>query len=116
MTWFKVDDNYWSHPKVMFQPLQASGLWVRAGSWTANHLTDGRIPIEITHTIAPRIKPRTLDALGDQLEAHGMWYRENGDWVFHDWAHYQPTRAKIEAERERNRKRLESWRARNRDL
>ena len=70
MAWFKVDDNYWSHPKVMFQSLDASGLWVRAASWSANHLTDGSFPVKVAHQIIPR-RAQAIDAIGDELEALG---------------------------------------------
>jgi hypothetical protein len=110
MTWFKVDDNYWSHPKVMFQSLEASGLWVRAASWTANHLTDGRIPVKVAHMIIPK-RPRAIDALADELEASGMWLRDGDAWVFHDWQEYQPTRAKVEEERAQARSRMRRVRA-----
>lgn len=109
MAWFKVDDSYWSHPKVMFQTLEASGLWLRAGSWAANHLTDGRVPLRITHMIIPKSR-RAVDALGGELEDLGLWTRDGDDWVFHDWGEYQPTRDEVEAEREKARERQARWR------
>lgn len=43
MTWFKVDDGFYDHPKVENLSMAARGLWVTAGSWCAKQLTDGVI-------------------------------------------------------------------------
>ena len=107
MTWFKVDDNLAFHPKVLAAGNAAMGLWVRAGSWSAQQLTDGVIPDSI------------LPSLGTEKQAAaltraGLWRRAEGAWEFHEWsaAGRQPTRATVEAERaaaaERQRKHREA--------
>ncbi len=37
MAWFKVDDNFFSHPNINEISLEAIGLWTLAGSWNANY-------------------------------------------------------------------------------
>lgn len=108
MTWFKVDDKFWSHQKVMLASLEATGLWVRAGAWCAMHLTDGYIPAEILRRISPE-RPRKTDQLAQELVDFGLWIAQDGGWLFHEWSDHQPTKEKVEAERERNRKRQEDW-------
>jgi hypothetical protein len=48
MPWFKVDDDFYGHPKIKAIPRRhrnaAISLWVLAGSWCARYLTDGVIP------------------------------------------------------------------------
>jgi hypothetical protein len=84
MPWFKIDDGFWSHPKVLDLSPDAVALWVRAGSYCAGHLTDGEV------------KPSILRLLGaesnhaDELVAAGLWDLIDGSWWFHDWAEYQP--------------------------
>ena len=113
MTWFKVDDNYWSHPKVLLTPLDVRGMWVSAGSWCAQHLTDGFIPDEILKRIMP-VRPKQVDALTDRLETTGLWTHQGDDWHFHDWQAYQPIRTQVEEERRTARERQRQWRALNR--
>lgn len=36
MTWFKVDDAFWGHPKQTALPPGPVALWVRAGSWSSD--------------------------------------------------------------------------------
>ena len=43
MAWFKVDDQFWSHPKVNGLSAEAGWLWTRAGSYCGQHLTDGLV-------------------------------------------------------------------------
>ena len=47
MAWFKVDDKLHSHPKRYRASLRAMGLWVLAGSWCSDQLTDGVIPRDL---------------------------------------------------------------------
>ena len=37
MAWFKVDDGWWSHPKILQLSDSAQALWMRAGSWSMKH-------------------------------------------------------------------------------
>lgn len=109
MVWFKIDDGFWSHPKVLELSDGALALWTRAGSYCAGHLTDGEV------------KRSTLRVLGADHDAAvelvmaGLWDETPAGWTFHDWAEYQPTREQVLAERaaaaERKRKSRESRRA-----
>lgn len=96
MTWFKVDDTFHAHPKVMAASPAALGLWVVAGSWSAQALTEGRIP----RHVLPRLMPR-WDRYARELVALGLWEEAEDGFVFHDWADYNPTRAEALAQRER---------------
>lgn len=44
MTWFKVDDTFYGHPKTLKAGNAAVGLWVKAGAYAAQHLTEGVVP------------------------------------------------------------------------
>lgn len=82
MTWFKVDDRLWSHPKWLATPPAARGLWVTAGSWSAHQEQDGRVPYA------------TLRILGHSLGharalVHsGLWREIEGGFEFHGWAEF----------------------------
>lgn len=114
MVWFKVDDNLAFHPKVLRVGNAAMGLWVRAGSWSAQQLTDGVIPDSILPSLGTVKQAQALVAAG-------LWDRAAGAWSFHEWNAdgRQPTRAKVEAERaaaaERQRKHREEKGSSRRD-
>ena len=103
MTWFKVDDNLAHHPKVIAAGNAALGLWVRAGSWAAQQLTDGFVP----DTVLPALGTKKQ---ADQLVAAGLWSRVLGGYVFHEWTERQPTRDEVETRRKRDRERIARWR------
>lgn len=99
MTWFKVDDGFWSHPKVLELTAEAIALWVRAGSYSSKHLTDGYIGHSVLNLL------RGTEDQASELIASGLWESAENGWLFHDWPHYQDTREIVENRRE-------SWRAR----
>ncbi|QCQ57575.1 hypothetical protein SEA_WARREN_42 [Microbacterium phage Warren] len=101
MTWFKVDDAFWAHPKTLALSDSALALWLRAGSYCAQQLTDGHVRREAL----PMLRGNEFAA--DDLVDSGLWHETPTGYEFHDWAKYQPTRASVEAERE-------GWRARQR--
>ncbi len=105
MPWFKVDDHFWSHPKVSSLSNDAISLWVRAGSYAAQHLTDGFIP-DATVT---RQLWASLEHVGE-LVACGLWVQESGGYRFHDWFEYQPTAESTHAKRAAARERMRAFR------
>lgn len=104
MTWFKVDDNLYDHPKVKGIPKRARpgaiALWTMAGSWCARYLMDGLVP---QHQVA-ELGFTAKDA--QTLVDAALWLDVPGGYQFHDWSAYQPTRAQVEDEREKARKRM----------
>lgn len=105
MPWFKIDDGFHGHPKVVELTLGAVGLWTLAGSWCAKYLTDGFVP---TKTVI-RLGGSIDEAL--ELEHAGLWYSADGGHQFKDWADYQPLKADVEAERFAAQERMRKVRA-----
>lgn len=98
MPWFKVDDNFASHPKAVAAGNAALGLWVRAGAWSMQQLTDGYIPGNIA-----RILGKHSEAVA--LVNAGLWIPKDDGYLFHEWAERQPTRIQLEAQQEQTRQR-----------
>lgn len=94
MTWFKVDDTLAFHRKTVAAGVAAMGLWVRAGSWSAQTLTDGFVP---EHMVPP-LADGDAGLAGRLVEA-GLWRRVRGGYSFHEWAERQPSRQSIEDRR-----------------
>lgn len=101
MTYFKVDDGFWAHPKVEPLSTKAVALWCKAGSWSARYLTDGHIP---ARTLS---KLDHADSEAGELVRAGLWDLAPDGFVFHQWEEHQQTKAEVEEEREkwRNEKR-----------
>lgn len=119
MAWGKIDDGMMDHRKID-AALDAGGpwvmvVWLRGLCYVAKSLTDG----EITPRVAKRLLADAEDPAG-ALEAllaplagceHGLWEERAGSYWIHDYLDYNPTRAKVLAEREAARKRQETSRA-----
>ena len=92
MPWFKVDDTFPHHAKVLAAGNAAVGLWTRAGAWSMQQLTDGFVPQHVARTLGtPGEAKRLVDV--------GLWLRVEGGYEFHQWDQRQPSREKVEAER-----------------
>ncbi|MEU7046063.1 mucin-2 [Streptomyces varsoviensis] len=105
MTWFKVDDTAYGHPKMLKAGNAALGLWVRAGAYAAQHLTEGAVPGVVAQLYGTAPQAR-------KLVAAGLWHEHGhtcarcpqpgpGDYVIHDFLTYNPTRARVEDDRAR---------------
>ncbi|WP_418346127.1 hypothetical protein [Rhodococcus pyridinivorans] len=113
MPWFKVDDGFYDHPKVVGLDINAIGLWALAGSYCARHLTDGVITDKQIRAIGGTRKQ------AEKLVSAGLWSADdapgsNRRYFFNDWRDFQPSRDEVLADRERARERMAAARAKKR--
>lgn len=113
MTWFKVDDQFPNHRKVIAIPRRnrftAIGAWVSAGCWSASQLSDGHVPAYALRELG--IPSGAMDS----LLAVGLWEPDGAGGIqFCDWSSWQPTRAQIEDNRRKTRRRVEVFREKTR--
>jgi general stress protein YciG len=112
MTWAKFDDRYPWHRKVRGLSDAAFRMDVSAVCWCAENLTDGVIESEFLTLVSDVRNPRKVAA---ELVRAGRWHAEDHDCescpllppgahVIHDYLDYNPTREKIERDREQRRK------------
>lgn len=121
MTWFKVDDGFSQHPKVLRIPraqrTACAGLWVLAGSWCAKNLTDGHLDVDMIEEFCGTKKQTA------ELIRVGLWHGHDhsceecppvpeGGLLFHDWAALQPSRDEILTKRRAEAERKAEWRSR----
>jgi len=104
MTYFKVDDHFHSHPKILDLGLEAIGLWTLAGSWSGEQLTDGFISSSLIARLGG--SPETAQALVDA----GLWEIAEGGYLFHDWDAHNQTKAQVIESRELWRSKKEKQR------
>lgn len=106
MPWFKIDDSAHSHPKLVKAGNAALGLWMRCGSYAAQHLTEGIVPGVIAQMYGTG--PQAA-----KLVKAGLWHQAghgcprcvqpaDGDYVMHDFLENgrNVTKAQAEASRE----------------
>lgn len=106
MPWFKVDDGFHGHPKVVELSLESVGVWTLAGSWCAAYLTDGEIGLKSILRLGGGKEQ------ADELVYAGLWLEPlPGVYQFKDWDDYQPLKETVEAEREAARERMQKVRA-----
>jgi len=129
VTWFKVDDTFYDHPKLKNIPRGvlrkgSVALWVSAGSWCSRYLRDGQIPADQVIELGATKKE------AEWLRAVGLWHGEGetcdspdciaspvpqGFYQFHEWPVYQQTREEVELDRHANRLRQRAHRERKRN-
>lgn len=100
MTWFRVDDKLHDHRKARRAGIEAMGLWVLAGSWCGDNLTDGFIPAAILTRWTPGAVKLAKKLVAAELWTEAEREGETG-YVFHEWERHQPTRAEVEDRREK---------------
>jgi hypothetical protein len=93
MTWFRVDDSFYGHPKAVKLSNDSLATWTRAGEWCAWQLTDGVFPRSMLPEFAG--DAQDPDAVADDLLDRRLWEpsARPDHLVFHDWDQWQPTRA-----------------------
>lgn len=101
MTWFRIDDSFGSHPKVLGIPRKeratAVGLWTLAGVWCARNLTDGFLGDHMVDELGCTKKYAAI------LVDARLWESAPGGYRFINWLEYQPSRAEVEQRREDDR-------------
>jgi len=103
VTWFRVDDGFYDHPKVLDAGVAAIGLWTLAGAYCARHLTDGVITDRQIRAIGGTRKQAA------KLVEVGLWSCDESRadaspsarrYFFNDWREYQPSRADVTTRRQ----------------
>lgn len=96
MTWTKLDDGFWMHPKILMAGNTSAGIFARLLSYCGSYLTDGMIPSGVTDTIVGKDR-RHLD----ELARVGMvTILETGAVVIPDYLEHQRSRSQVKADLE----------------
>jgi hypothetical protein len=112
MPWFRVEESFYSHPKVLALDRQWRahdiGAWLLAGTWASQQLTDGFVSAASLKDLG--IPSKTAD----RLVKAGLWEYTDDGYRFHDWSKYQPSRVDVLRRRESDRLRQQRGRDRQR--
>lgn len=89
MAWFNADDKMHSHPKSRAAGLEAIGLWLLAGTYCTDYMTDGAVPLWFVESW-PRGKQ-----LAAKLVKVELWESSGENFQFLSWSEYQRTKAQV---------------------
>ena len=94
MSWVKIDDGFWMHPKVVHAGNEAAGIFARCLSYCGAYLTDGLIPEPVAVSIAGT--PKALERV---VQAGLLVRLDSGSIYISDYSEYNPLREQVEADR-----------------
>lgn len=108
MTWIKLEDDIFQHPKILAAGPQASFLFIASLCWSGRNDTGGAIPdyalrrlasdIDVSETTARELAEKLVNVSAPGSTA-GLWEMTLDGWVIHDWGQWQTSSS------ERNEKR-----------
>lgn len=107
MAWVKIDDKFDQHPKVEALSDAAVRLHLAGLCYCNRGETDGRIPKARAVRLTESGKPKVLA----ELLAAGMWFDAGANYEIHDYLKYQPSKARLEEERQKSADRKARWKA-----
>lgn len=100
---FQTDDTFYDDPAVARAGTAAMGLYYRCGTYVAKHLLDGVVPSEIASQYGT---PEWIRKLTDA----GLWETApGGHYMPLYFAHGNPTREKVLADRQAKSERQQRW-------
>lgn len=97
MTWVKIDDGFWMHPKVARAGNESAGIFCRCLAYCGAYLTDGLVPEQVAVLIAgSKAKLEAVIEAGLLERTHP----QSGSVYVRDYSDYNPLRSEVEAEKE----------------
>ena len=98
MSWAKIDDQFFDHPKARAAGKDGRALFLAGLCWSAGNLTDGRIAKTDLPLVAAKAEvPATPTAR--RLVEVGLWEPASGGWLIHDYDRYNPSAEAVRAKR-----------------
>jgi hypothetical protein len=108
VTWAKVDDNFFNHPKAVAAGPMGRLLYLAGLCYCNRFLTDGQIPATVVRLLDPGLK--RADAVALHLVAVGLWKPTPSGFEVHDYLQWNARADDVKAKREANRRRIADWR------
>jgi len=97
MTWTRLDDGIFDHPKMVKAGEDAANLYVRALVYCNRYLTDGRVEAEVLCVLT---RKSDAEKLAEALVRVGAWEAHpDGGWSVHNFHEHNPTAEQVEARR-----------------
>ncbi|MFJ9771153.1 hypothetical protein ACIRVF_07910 [Kitasatospora sp. NPDC101157] len=118
MPWFKIDDGFHCHPKVLAAGTAAVGLYVRCGSWAAQQASEGVVPKAVARMYGtPRMIKALVDAglwhaPGFNCESCKEWHpvAPKDAYLIHEYLAFNPSKEAVATARAAKAERQRRWR------
>lgn len=94
MSWAKLDDRFFAHPKVIDLSKDAKLLFLCGLTYCAAHLTDGKISRGAYRMVAAQVDVDEESAR--ELVEAGLWGVDGTGYSVHDYTDYNPSREQAE--------------------
>lgn len=98
MTWVRFDDAWYDAPTTRLLSYAARIAYIGSLSYSARHLTDGLIPIDIAETT---VRVKDYDSAAAELFKAGLWVNLEGQIFIPDWREHLLPGERVRAERDR---------------
>jgi hypothetical protein len=112
VTWVRLDDGFADHPKLVGIGPTALAVHVWALCYCSRHLTDGFVDLSATKGIPWVSKRSAREGAIERLIGAGLWSREDGGYLIHDFLEYNPDAANVREKRRLKAERQARWRER----
>lgn len=113
MPWAKIDDRFYTNPKVVRAGRDARELYLVGLTYCAGELTNGAVPREVLPQLAVTVAVTVLphaETCAARLVEVGLWEETAAGWQVHDYLKFNPTAEQVKREREATAKRVQEWR------
>ncbi len=100
MPWVKLDDRFWSNQKVR-RSGEAIATWVLCLCWSADNLTDGKIPEAELGFVCSGVPDRAAHV--ERLIQSGLMVRDGSILTIPDYLEFNPSAADVAETREKDR-------------
>jgi hypothetical protein len=102
MTWVKLDDKFYAHPRAVAAGRDGRAASLAALCWPKAHLTDGIIPNAMLAQLAIHALDRTTGGAkaASALVRVGLWHDEGEHWRIHDYHQRNDSAADEKARRD----------------
>jgi hypothetical protein len=110
MPWARLEDNYFTHAKVINLSKDAKLLDLAGIAFSARELRDGKLSRLDMRTAAAQVDVDDAMAAADELVAAGRWVKDGDGYAIHDYLKYNPSREEVLKERDASAKRVAEWR------
>lgn len=92
MTWVRLDDGFFDHPKIALLPIKSRWVYVGALCYSNRFLTDGKVPVEVANRWEG---PAACQTLVDR----GLWEVEGNFYVVAGYLDWNASKEDIEERR-----------------
>lgn len=93
MSWVRLDDGVYDHPKLLALPRGTRWVWVAGLAYSSRYRQDGLLPAGALRHLEGTVR----DA--GALVAAGLWLPEGRGWRIHDYSDYQPVNGELSRKR-----------------